>query len=191
MGYEGIGVGYRYKDVLDSSLYRLVSWSYYGIILFPLEMSHKSVVALIQDTVSKLGDGIEFGHGRTSDFNIQGNKAKTIVWLDPLNAQPTYTVNGVSNFQKTWNINIIFYQKDTTDSLPKQYNHILDTTDTLVDKFVNLINLLDDDLYDFLVLSGINQQSFVKVTAHILTGWILTFNLTVPDSFDYCIEHDC
>lgn len=153
-------------------------------------MSHNSVVALIKDTVSRLGEDIEFGHGRTTDFNIKGHKADTIVWLDPLNAQPTYTVNGASNYQKTWNVNLIFYQVDKPDSVPNEYNKILDTTDNLVDRFINDINFFINDS-DFILLTGINQQSFVKVTAHILTGWIVTFNLVVADSFDYCIEHDC
>lgn len=153
-------------------------------------MSHKSVVALIQDTVSKLGDGIEFGDGRTSDFNIQGHQAKNIIWLDPLNAQPAYTVNGVSNYQKLWNVNLIFYQKDRVDSSPKEYNNILSSTDVILDKFVNTLNFFIDGSDD-LVISGFNQQNFIKVTAHVLTGWTLTFNLLVPDSFEYCIEHDC
>lgn len=151
-------------------------------------MSHKSVVNLIKETAQSLADNIKFGYGLDTDFNVQRDKSYPFIWLDPLTASPEYTVNNTENYQKTWNVRMLFYQLDYKDSLPDQYSKILNDMDTIVDMFVQQLN----GAYSWetgpvtLTLSSISQQPFIKATGDILTGWIVTFNLTVPDDFNYC-----
>lgn len=159
-------------------------------------MSHKAVSGLIKDTVESLQDNIQFFYGRASDFN-QVDKNIISVALDPLTASATFSNNNVQDYSKTWAVQMAFWKIDTEDSIETQYQLILDETDSLVDRFINKLNnyAIESELsYDLngelLVISGISQQPFIKATASVLTGWTVTFNIQVPDTFDYC-ANDC
>lgn len=43
-----------------------------------------------------------------------------------------------------------------------------------------------DLITEQIVIQNVNQQPLIKVTAHILTGWLMTFQIVVPDTFNYC-----
>lgn len=149
-------------------------------------MSHKSIRLLIEDTVKSLRDDIGFDYGRTSDFNIgASNKTFPFVNLDLLNSVPNYEVNGVSNYQKSWLCQMAFYGLDKADSTPDQYQKLLDELDPLVDQFLNKLNMFTNQS-DNLLIQSIRQDSFVKSTSAILTGFLLTFTLVAVDDFDYC-----
>jgi hypothetical protein len=80
-----------------------------------------------------------------------------------------------------------FYQIDKGD----EYALILDEMGNYVDKFINKLNLYSSQA-DTIVIQGVNQQAFIKATADILTGFIITFTLLAQDDFDYCIDDlDC
>jgi len=152
-------------------------------------VSHKGIRLLIKDTAKGLGDDIEFEYGRTSDFNITASsKRYPFINLDPLSAIPEYTVNGVSNYMKRWLCSMAFYGKDQADSVPDEYEKILDDSDALVDKFLNNLNTYSLQA-DTIIISNVNQQAFIKTTAAILTGFVLTFQIQQTDQFDYC--RDC
>lgn len=154
-------------------------------------MSHKAVREFIRDKALALGDNIKFGYGRSSDFNQIKDKKYPYVWLDPL----TSSVNLDSNFTETYNVALFFYRYDSADSTEEQYKLILDTTDKSVQTFLRLINeaLNDDDSQDLTSLQSRNieitqvtKEPVIKVMADVLTGWIVRFSLTVPDTFNYC-----
>lgn len=149
-------------------------------------MSHKGIRLLIKDTAESLGDDIEFMYARTSDFDqAASSKRYPFINLDPLSAIPEYTINGVSNYMKRWLCSMAFYGKDQADSVPEQYEKILDDTDALVDNFLNKLNFYSLQS-DSIIISNVNQQPFVKATAAILTGFILTFQVQQSDQFNYC-----
>ena len=82
-----------------------------------------------------------------------------------------------------------FYQLDKESSGQDEYKLILDEMDTLVDNFIIRLNNytfgrnIDSDQ---IVITNMSQQPFVKATKDILTGYILTFTITVADQFNYC-----
>lgn len=151
-------------------------------------MSHKSIRQLIQDTATGLQDDIHYSYGKTSDFNQEQKNKFLMVNTSPLTASAAYRNNGVTNYMKQWGVEIAFYKFDKEESTGEEYALILDQTDSLVDKFINNLNFYSLKSDDILV-QGMNQQPFVKVTADILTGHILTFQLLANDDFDYC--RDC
>lgn len=158
-------------------------------------MSHKSVVALHEDVARTLADDIQFGYGRQTDFNQIENKKFPYVWLAPLSASASYTDNNTLNYQKVWNCSILFFNLDTADSIEREYKPILDGMDIYVDKFINTLNGVLYDLQGDPVITNINQTAIFKDMTDICTGWLLTYQLIVPDSFDYCsieplIKHD-
>lgn len=152
-------------------------------------MSHKGIRELIEATALSLGDSIQFTYGRTSDFNMMRDKKYPYITLDPLSAAPTYTDNNVFNYMKTWSVGMGFYELDKEASTQDEYKKILDDMDSLVDMFINKLNFYSDSqkiTSNQFVLTGISQQPFIKATADILTGYLLTFSMQVNDQFNYC-----
>lgn len=152
-------------------------------------MSHKGIRELIEATALSLGDSIQFTYARTSDFNMMRDKKYPYITLDPLSAAPTYADNNVFNYMKTWSVGMGFYQLDKEASTQDEYKKILDDMDTMVDLFINKLNFYSDSqkiTSNQFVLTGISQQPFIKATADILTGYLLTFSMQVNDQFNYC-----
>lgn len=153
-------------------------------------MSHRSVRLLIENVAKSLSDAIQFGYGRRSDFNQTPDKKSEIIWLLPLDANPGYTVNGdTENYQKTWNCIVVFLAVDKTDSTGDEYKHVLDATDSLLDRFVNRLNdwsMNSTDVVGAVTLRNFNQLNQIKKDADIFTGWFLSFQMVVSDDFEYC-----
>lgn len=148
-------------------------------------VSHKSIRQLIEDTAKKLGDDIQFDYGRKSDVNVIRDKRYPFIALDPLSAVPQFTVDGIYNYTKLWNVTMAFYALDDAASDGNEYKFLLDDIDKMVDHFVNQLNFYADQANEIL-LSNISQEPFIKVGADILTGWILTLQILAPNDFDYC-----
>jgi hypothetical protein len=92
---------------------------------------------------------------------------------------------------------MIFYGYDKADSSEKEYSLILDQTDELVQKFSRVLqedlltdsnSLIETFQTQNISIDSFNKSPFIKLMADVLTGWVVTFNLTVPDQFDYCSE---
>lgn len=151
-------------------------------------MSHKGIRLLLEDTAKSLGDDIQFDYGRTSDFDQLRDKRYPFISISPLNATASYAVNNTSNYSKTYQVQSAFYQLDSEDSGQDQYAIILDEMNALADNFINKLNFYIDNCLssDELILTGMSQQPFIKVTADILTGYYMTFSIQVTDNFDYC-----
>lgn len=159
--------------------------------LFPIfgTVSHKGIRLLIEDTAKSLGDDVHFTYARTSDFNVMRDKRYPFIVLDPLRAAPAYTDNNVSNFMKTWAVNMAFYQLDSEGSTQHEYAKILDEMDGYVDNFLNKLNFYSLNTRidsSEIILTGLSQDPFIKATADILTGYILTFQMQITDQFNYC-----
>jgi hypothetical protein len=153
-------------------------------------VSHKGIRLLIEDTAKSLGDDIQFTYARESDANLVRDKRYPFIALDPLNIIPSYTVNNVSNFQKTFRCAMAFVQIDQPGSTQEEYSKKLDEMDTYVDNFLNRLNtyafsrqITSDDI----VITNITQEPFIKNKyADGGTGWMLFFNVQVTDQFNYC-----
>jgi hypothetical protein len=161
-------------------------------------MSHKAVREFIGDIARSLRDDVKFGYGRSSDFNQIKDKKFPYIWLDPLSSTTEINTDAGYTISETYTCNLVFYRFDSPDSTENQYKLILDETDKLVQEFIRKTN---DDLTAYTELSNtlnthntsisaISKQAVIKVMTDCLTGWVLTFNLTVPDTFDYCSEYD-
>lgn len=149
-------------------------------------MSHKSVRLLIESTAKSLADNIQFTYARTSDFNVMRDKKYPFITLDPLNATPQFTETGVT-YIKAWTCSMAFYQIDKEASTQDEYALILDEMSLYVDKFINKLNLYSTEA-DTITIQTVTQTAFVKATADILTGYLLSFSLLAQDDFDYCAD---
>lgn len=153
-------------------------------------MSHKGIRLLIEKTAKSLGDDIQFTYARASDFNQLRNKRYPFISLGLLTANSSYTVNNVQNYTKVWSCLMSFFELDKAASIESEIALILDETDFLVDTFINRLNFYTQSQEGDIIITAINQTPFVKETADTLTGQILSFNIQVPDNWNYC-ENGC
>jgi hypothetical protein len=153
-------------------------------------MSHKGIRLLIEKTAKSLGDDIQFTYARASDFNQLRNKRYPFISLGLLTANSSYAVNNAQNYTKVWSCNMSFFELDKAASIENEIALILDETDVLVDTFINRINFYTTSQEGDIIITAINQTPFVKETADILTGQLLSFNIQVPDNWNYC-ENGC
>jgi len=154
-------------------------------------MSHKSVRQLIRDTAKSLGDNIQFVYARKTDFNQIRDKKYPFFQLELLTSNATFNPSNI-NLTSIYPIVITVYQLDSLDGAEDETTQILDDTDLLAQGFVRKLNQsLNEDTTiliseDTTVISNVSFTSFVKMTTDCLTGWIIKFNLEVPDDYDYC-----
>jgi len=98
-------------------------------------------------------------------------------------------------FNTSWDIGMIFYQLDQKDGNQDESAVILDQMSDIVDAFIRKLNRISNatDIDAKIIIqsenveiSGFSVTPFIKVTADILTGFILRFKLETPDDFNYC-----
>lgn len=146
---------------------------------------HKAIRQLIENTAKSLADNIQFAYEAPGGFDQIREQRYPYVVLDPPVAVPTYSVNNVSNYSKTWLIQMAFWQPDQAAATGDESAKILDDMDLFVDKFLNKLNFYTDMSADILIQS-MRQEPFIKVGPNVLTGYILNFQIVVNDDFEYC-----
>jgi hypothetical protein len=148
-------------------------------------VSHKSIRLLIETTARGLADDIQVSYATDTDFNQAKKSSSILINIAPLVAVPSYAVNGNLNYSKAWTSDIAFFKIDNSQAV--EYQQILDDTDELVDKFIHSLNFFQAKSSNITITFG-TQQSFIKATADILTGWIIPITITPMDDTDYCID---
>jgi hypothetical protein len=125
------------------------------------------------------------------------------MYLLPFQSSGNYTTAQQSN--ETWQVNFMVYQKDEPDTAIDQNDpealqtemEILTTTEDVVSKIIHYINypIFDtdtattqalQDASEFITILNFTKVPAIKDTAQILTGWLVSLNLQVDDSFNYC-----
>jgi hypothetical protein len=150
-------------------------------------MSHLSVRTLIEETVNGVDDSIKFGYARASDFNSILQKGDKAAHLDVLSSVMAYTEDSY-NLTATYSPAIIFYKLDDLQGAEKETADILDITDSDSTKFIQSLNLKTTNLDQDVTISNIRKEPIIKVTVNCMTGFLLRFDITVPDDFNYCLN---
>jgi len=147
----------------------------------------------------------EFDSGRITEFNSKLNKTYPFAWVESLQAVTTFGATG-SMLIDTWTVAIHIARLDSADSLQTQYEELIDQCDDLARKLVWQYNnflygssstvsataTLSDNTtlkraaYSKISIGEVQRIPFIKLHADCLTGVILSFNLTSPDSTDVC-----
>lgn len=163
-------------------------------------MNYKSLHDYIKDTVAGLKYSTTFFHGRTPNAQQVRGKESVFVQLLPINATASFTTNNV--YDKIYNVQIAIYQQDRPDTginrnkgaeTDSKEMQILEVTDYIADDLIRKIS--DNDvsptlqhMSDLIVLSSISIDRAIKDTSAYLTGTVVSFNIQVPDQFDYCCD---
>lgn len=137
-------------------------------------MSHKALRLLVERTVKSLHDSIQYSYGEETTFNQAEKKDFVMVNVTLMPSNGNFSVNDVQNQTKVWTINLSWYKFDRDDSI--DYYKIHDEIDPLCDKFLRQLNR-----EDLLLITGFSQTPFVKALADVLTGYLQTVTVRVPD----------
>lgn len=141
-----------------------------------------------------LRDDLLFFYGVTYNFNSEQDKPEVCITLDPL----VNTEDPGGNFVTTYPIKMFVYGQSQPGDKEEQYIPVLDATAYLAELFTRKLNrsIEEEDTSDLgiivtdrIVIGPIQKNPVIMVLADCLTGWTLSFNLQVPDTFDYCIEY--
>lgn len=152
-------------------------------------MSHQSVRFLLRDVSNSLADNIEFKGGRETEFNnlilTKSNKTQ-YRWLLPM----TGTISFANQSRTTnWSIAILFMQQDEFDASAEETNKIHDDMDLKVGQFLQRLDdwsMTQQDTVGDITMQNITKTPFYKDQAGVYSGWLVRFNLIVPDDFIYC-----
>ena len=152
-------------------------------------MSHASVKLLLHDVAKSLADNVQFGYGRRSEFNMDEKKRYPFIWLLPLTASRRFTGTNNPTKTRTWNVNLVFMDQDRADANEKESEKILDKQFDWLDKYMQALDDWYERSYDTIgafTVQNDNATPFYKDDADIHTGWLLSFQIIVPDDYTYC-----
>lgn len=161
-------------------------------------MNYKAVYQFLHDISQSLDLTVKFFHGRKEFLNLTSSDKPLYIYSLPFTSSGSLT-EATQQVNETWQVNLIFYMQDQEDSSIDQNNEdglqdeirILTIAENAASKFIHFVNeneLSDDlsDAADKLTLVSFSKNPAIKDTAQILTGFLVTLNLLVPDDFDYC-----
>jgi hypothetical protein len=152
-------------------------------------MLYKSLYNLLKEVADDLPLDNEFNHGRGSDLNIfADNNKSTLIWMSPLRASGSFP-NQTNRLFRNYTVELFFYNQDDISGSNDDTRAILELTDKLATKYILDLNqkvLDDDNISDDVTITNISEEAVIKVNKQILTGQLLTFNILLPDDFDYC-----
>lgn len=155
-------------------------------------MVHSSVISLFEDSAKSLSDTVVFGYGALSDFASIKNKRMPYVWVDPIEGGFPVTDSLVSS-SVTFKASINFLDFDDPKGNEDETARTWDKMFNLMEQFIHKLDQfllnndeIDDVVSDKVELSNVRFVSRRKGTDDVLSGWTLTFDMTVPSDFNYC-----
>jgi hypothetical protein len=154
-------------------------------------MVYESLYNLLNSIASGLAYDVEFQHGRASDINIFSDRNKsTLIWSSLFRSTGTFP-NQSNRLFRTYRVELGFYQGDKMESTNDQTREILEICDKIMYDYILTLNTTLptlDGITDDIEITNLSFDPFVKITTHILTGHVASFNITLPDDFKYCNE---
>lgn len=149
-------------------------------------MTRAEVNTFLKSGVDSLRPATEYGRGRISEFNSIRNHDYPAVWNETRSMDEGLSVDIVSTQQlpmDAWQIRLHICKKDAADSLPLEYEALIDQCDAIAQTLQFKYNQIITG-YKLLNLSDISRLPFVKKYDDILTGVLLSFRINAPDLTD-------
>lgn len=147
-------------------------------------MKRSELRNFVQSGVSALTPALDFDSGRISEFNSNRSNEYPKVFYESVQEVNVDMVNEILPLDQ-WPVVLHIGQKDSQDSLPEQYELLIDAADEVAQKLIRQYNLVLADS-EKVTVSGYSRQPFVKKHADCITGVILSFTLSIPDQTDLC-----
>lgn len=147
-------------------------------------MKRSEVRALIKSAVDELNQSISFNNGLLTRFTAESNKKYPYVWLEPLSVSTDLNTNQMPI--DSWSCLLHIAKQDKMDSIPSQYEPLIDECDEIAQKFIYKLNQVVTG-YKLITLISITREPFTKRhTADPTSGVTVEFTLQVADQTDVC-----
>lgn len=137
-------------------------------------MTRADIRAYIKSGVDAMSPSISFNSGRITEFNSQRSNEYPYVWLESLSSAPDVTDSGATF--DVWSVIMHIAKLDKADSLPEQYEALIDDCDYIAQQLWSQYNTILGTSTK-LILSGGERQPFIHKHADDTTGVILTFTI--------------
>jgi hypothetical protein len=147
-------------------------------------MKRSELRSFVQSGVSAINPQLAFDSGKLTDFNSNRNNEYPKVFYESVQEVPVDLVNEILPLDQ-WPVILHIGKKDSMDSIPNQYELLIDECDEVAQKLIRQYNLVLSDS-EKVTVSGYTRQPFVKKHADCITGVILSFTLNVPDQTNLC-----
>lgn len=144
-------------------------------------MTRREVKEFLYSGIQTIGLG--YGTGRISEFNSDRSQTYPKTWIEPVNVSTTLTQQGLN--YDGWSVVLHIGKKDAQDSLPEQYEELVDDCDEYAQQLINAYNQIVSG-YKTVTIESVTRVPFVKKNADVLTGVILSFTLNAPDTTNLC-----
>lgn len=145
-------------------------------------MTRAEINTFIKTGVDSLKPAVEYGRGRISEFNSIRNHLYPAAWFET--SDMSMEINGATNVPNdTWEINLHVCKKDTPDSMPVDYEDLIDQCDGIAQTLQFKYNKIVSG-YKLMTLSEIKREPFVKKFSDCLTGVLMSFQINTPDLTD-------
>lgn len=146
-------------------------------------MTRTEVRALFKSAVDLLSPAVQFNSGRISEFTSQANKSYPFVWLEPLQVSTEFTT--IQSPIDSWECVAHIAKQDKMDSLPVQYEAIVDECDLIAQKLIHNLNQVVSG-YKLITISGVTREPFIKKISDATSGVIISFTLISDDKTNVC-----
>lgn len=147
-------------------------------------MTRAEVRALIKDTADSFAPAVRFSSGLLTFFNSKRENVYPYIFQQIAPVAPTFPNPNISPVNE-WEIVLYFADLDKVDSVPDQYEPIIDRMDDYAAKFITKVNQIVSG-YKNVTIEGSSREPFVKKHADCVTGVTLTFTLVETDKTNYC-----
>lgn len=145
-------------------------------------MKRSEVRAFLKEGVDSLAPVLQFNAGRLSEFNSEFNKEYPYCWNSNLQSG-TDLRNSLP--LDSWAVTIRIAKLDRPDSLPTQYETIVDECDYIAQRLIKKYNdVLESS--KLVTITEISRPPFYKQHSDCLTGVDLTFTINAPDKTSLC-----
>lgn len=144
-------------------------------------MTRKEIYQLIKDGVDRLKLPHEFGRGRISEFSSTRDHNYPIIWFETSPMSTSLSQNSMPI--DAWPIRLHIGRLDKEDSKTEQYEYIIDECDLIAQALSFIYNSVVTNS-TFITIDSINREPFIKKHADSVTGVLLSFTLTGPDTTD-------
>jgi hypothetical protein len=146
-------------------------------------MKRTEVKNFLQAGINALDAGIAYGVGRISEFDSNRSMSYPHTWTEPIVVNTDINESGLP--YDNWDIKLHIAKKDAADSSADQYESLVDSCDEIAQELIKKYNDIVSG-YKTVTLTGINRTPFIKKNADCLTGVILSFTLSAPDTTNWC-----
>lgn len=147
-------------------------------------MKRSEIRAFLNSGVEAINPQMPFGSGQITEWNSNRSNEYPGIWWESDQAPATEILNFVLP-SDGWPILLHIGKKDYLGSSPAEYEQLVDDCDYIAQQLIRQYNLVVEEA-DSVTISSISRPPFIKKHADCVTGVILRFTLSGPDTTNLC-----